>query len=71
MANPTKTNYYDTFHKNKDHQPPTHNIPFCIQYLVCGHCNRGKNCKFSHADPRDVQLEKAFDEYCEKAYAHS
>lgn len=68
---PQSQNFYDTFHRNREqNKPPMHNnTPFCVQFFVCGHCKRGTSCKFLHTDPRDLQLESAFDEYCAKAYA--
>lgn len=67
---PSKFNFFETFHKNKEIKPPMHNnTPFCVQFHTCGNCKRGRTCKFLHTDPRDVQMEQVFDAYCEKAYS--
>lgn len=65
-----KQSFYEVFVRNKDNTPPSHNnTPFCVQFLVCGMCKRGSTCKFLHSDPRDLDMEKEFDEYCARAYS--
>jgi hypothetical protein len=48
--------------------PCTNNTPFCLQFHVRGSCNRGKNCKLSHTDPRDVNMGQTFSTFIKKAF---
>jgi hypothetical protein len=48
--------------------PKYNNKPFCLQFHIKGVCQRGNKCNLSHDDPRDVQLDRKFTAFVNRAY---
>lgn len=70
---PSNKDFKSCFYNDKKLEtPPAHDgKPFCILFHVSGRCKRGDTCQFNHADPRDVNATKEWEDYLKKQYGVS